>query len=197
MNCDCFYSTVIVVLGKPNSNGMRQKNTRTQCKQSIADIKAPLQFWVQAESPPTDGMSHSGILVWIGKRNAPVACISRKQKLIAASSTEAELVALKEAAESCLFVSGILNELGRDPEPAVIQQDNQAAIWMAQKGDGFSKKHMMVRLNWLKDHIKAENIYPYYTPTDKVIADCLTKPQSRKRFEEFVTWIYHRSPVSQ
>jgi len=51
---------------------------------------------------------------------------------------------------------------------------------------------MLIRLGWLREHIDAKNFKIYHVNTNNVVADCLTKPQTRERLECFVERLYNR-----
>ena len=63
---------------------------------------------------------YGGLLTW--------AC--RKQKTVAGSSSEAEYVALSEAAKECVWLLQITSEMKIDiPKPVNIHENNQGCIW--------------------------------------------------------------------
>jgi hypothetical protein len=70
----------------------------------------------------------------------------------------------------------------------VLYQDNQSAIKIEQNGkisSGQKTKHMDARYFFIKDRINSEGIKIEYCPTEKMIADFLTKPLQGSKFRQF------------
>jgi hypothetical protein len=134
-----------------------------------------------------DGKSHTGILLTMGERGGPIFCKSSKQKLVAQSSTEAELIALHQSLQYVSWANNLLNELGFKPTMrAVIHQDNKSTMVMAKKGSGnFGKtKHINMRYFSISEKIQTREVELSYLPTNLMIADILTKPIVGKMFKE-------------
>jgi len=101
-----------------------------------------------------DGHGHSGFVCTIG--GATIFARSIKQKLVAKSSSEAELLALNLATDETLYLRNLLDELGFPQQsPTIILQDNQSAIIMANNGELGTKrtKHFTVRHYFVTEHI--------------------------------------------
>jgi hypothetical protein len=111
---------------------------------------------------------------------------SIKQRLVVKSSTEAELVALDEAATFAAWMKEFLSELPLPSEikPIIIYQDNKSTITMANAGKGNFKrsKHIANRYFWIRQFIVSGEIKIVYVPTDEMLADFLTKPITGQRF---------------
>ena len=74
-----------------------------------------------------DGRGHSCIIITLG--SAPIATRSVKQKLVALHSTDAEVIAVTEAATYVLWLRVLLAELQFTLEsPIPVHQDNTSAI---------------------------------------------------------------------
>jgi hypothetical protein len=131
-----------------------------------------------------DGKGHSGILTSIG--SGPVFAKSSKQKLVARSSTEAELIALSDATCQVLWMRNFLADQGLTVGPAIIKQDNMSTIAMAKKGKSTSKrtKHIAIRYFFVKDRIESNEIKVEYLNTDDMVADILTKPLQGAKFSK-------------
>jgi hypothetical protein len=125
-----------------------------------------------------DGRSHSGNLVHLARGSAPVAAASKKQSIVALSSTEAELESLKSEATLTSWVLALMEELGYEQaEPVVIHEDNQAAISLCSSSGNWGRtRHFVVRYNYVKSKIEDHTMELVYTPTDEQLADILTKP---------------------
>jgi hypothetical protein len=84
---------------------------------------------------------NGGIVTWM----------SRKQTSITLSSTEAEYIALSEAARKIVWLWHLLGELGYiQISPMVLLGDNDGSIALA-KNPGFHKqmKHIELRWHWV------------------------------------------------
>jgi hypothetical protein len=57
-----------------------------------------------------------------------VSWSSKKQPIIALSSTEAEFVAVTSAAQEALWFKAVLKELGHFQETVILHEDNEACI---------------------------------------------------------------------
>ena len=66
--------------------------------------------------------------------HGPVHVLSRKQKLASKSSTEAELTGVSDALSQGIWTRDFLVEQGYTVGPALLQQDNQSTIVLANRG---------------------------------------------------------------
>ena len=98
--------------------------------------------------------------------------------MVTKSSTESELVTLDEALTYGQYIQDQLEYLQINRSDKVIcYQDNQSTISMIQTGGSFNRtKHILVRLNYIKDIISTGRYSIYYLPTSHMLADFLTKP---------------------
>jgi ribonuclease HI len=173
--------------------------------------------WIDASFAVHEDMrSHTGALVGIGK--GPFWAKSSVQKLNTTSSTEAELVAVSEAAGQLMWTrefileqqyqvegdSDIIAELDSDiaglnavnntKSRAVVFQDNQSTIALLNRGEAASSRtrHIAIRYFYLKDKIGRDEIAVEYLPTERMIADILTKPLQGELFailrNELLNW---------
>jgi len=132
-----------------------------------------------------DNKGHTGIIISIGGANILVKSV--KQKLVARSSTEAELIALDDGLVEVLWCRQFMDELGfGSDKPSVIYQDNKSTIILALKGNGNTgqTKHIKNRFFFVKQEIDSGEIDIVHLPTDHMVADILTKPLAGKLFQE-------------
>ena len=95
------------------------------------------------------------------------------------SSAEAELIAQAEGLKYLLWIKHVLEALNYNhEEPMVIfHQDNMAAIQMSNTGSGKFKhtKHIEHRFFLIHNHLESDHITMRFCPTERMIADLLTK----------------------
>ena len=129
-----------------------------------------------------DGKGHTGVVVLVGK--GAVYCRSSKQKMVARSSTEAELIGLTDGLVQVLWARNFLQSQGYTQQAAIIEQDNKSAIILSEKGRSLSARtrHMSVRYFFAKDYIERGEIRVTYTPTEDMVSDLLTKPLMGQAF---------------
>jgi hypothetical protein len=108
---------------------------------------------------------------------------SRLQPTVAASTTEAEYMAAAYAIKEGLWLRTLLSELGLDTSTITIQADNQSAIKLL-KNPVFSmrSKHIDVIFHFARERVTRRDITFKYIPTDKMVADALTKPLPTSKF---------------
>jgi len=129
-----------------------------------------------------DGKGHSGLVIAMGLD--PIFNQSSKQKCIALSSTEAEIVALVESVKHLHWLEGIFEDLELPIQaPITVYQDNKSAITMLEGSIGFKRnKHMTVKTHYVKALIHDGKMILKYTPTDQMLADIHTKVLSAYDF---------------
>jgi hypothetical protein len=129
-----------------------------------------------------DGKSHSALVTQVAK--GPVDTGSRKQKIVTKHSTESELVAVSDMSSRVIAVSEFLKYQGHNVNPVVIEQDNQSTIRMIELGKPVSSfnKHINIRYFFIKDRVERGELSIEYVPTERIVADYLTKPLQGSRF---------------
>ena len=102
---------------------------------------------------------------------------AKKQNLVALSSTEAEYVALSNAATEVVYVRKLLTELGFPLNgPMTMYNDNQSAQCLVKNPTYHSRsKHIAIKYHHIRDMHSNEAIEVKYIPTDEMMADILTK----------------------
>lgn len=134
-----------------------------------------------------DRKSISGTLLQIAGGSVLWKCA--KQKSVALSSTESEYLALSETCKSVLWMRSLLKDFDEKTLGATkIFEDNQGAITWSREGVR-SAKHVSIRMNFVKQQCDAGTILLEYCSTERMIAEILTKPLGRIKFE------YHRDAL--
>jgi hypothetical protein len=113
--------------------------------------------------------------------------MSRKQPVVATSSTEAERIAAHEGALEIAWSRKFLKEIGLDQfKPTVMFIDNMGCIQQATKeGENTRSKHMDIRYHYLKENVQNLSIQPLYIHTHNQLADVMTKPLPTEKFQVF------------
>jgi len=126
--------------------------------------------------------STSGILFLMS--DGAVSWASKAQPVVALSSSEAEYIALSMATQEAAWMQKLLDDLQGCVRPVKIMEDNQGAIAIARNSIAHARtKHIDIRFHYVREVIEEGIIEIEYCPTEVMIADLLTKPLSKERFE--------------
>ena len=143
-----------------------------------------------------DGRSHTGMTMKMGQ--GAIASLSRKQKLVTRSSTEAELVAVDDCMTQVLWTKYFLEEQGYPTEATVILQDNSSAIKLennGQKSMGQRSRHINNRYFFITDQIAKGNVRVEYCPTEDMESDFHTKPCQGSKYVKHRTTVMNLPPT--
>jgi hypothetical protein len=124
---------------------------------------------------PDDSKSTSGYIFMLA--GAAVSWKSKKQSLVALSSTEAEYVAATEAAKEAIWLRGLLEELGYAQEkPTPLFCDNTSAIALVENPVLHDRtKHIKRKMHFVRDAAIQGEIELKFCGTEDQLADVLTK----------------------
>lgn len=127
------------------------------------------------------GRSMTGYTFTFG--GAAVSWRSKLQTTVAASSTEAEYIAVFEAGQEAVFLRQLLSDLGFPQEEAtIIYEDNQGCIsWSQGNTQHQRSKHMNIKYHFVRELVAEGKIKLIYIPTEHQLADMLTKPMAGPR----------------
>ncbi|CAA0830164.1 cysteine-rich RLK (RECEPTOR-like protein kinase) 8 [Striga hermonthica] len=114
-----------------------------------------------------------------------VSWISKLQKIVTLSTTEAEYVAVTEAAKELVWLQNFLNELGRPQEDVALCNDSQSAIHLAKNPAFHSRtKHIKVKYHFIRQLLEKKMLQLKKIRGDINPADMLTKARDdHKRVE--------------
>ena len=132
-----------------------------------------VKWWVDASyavHPNTKG--HTGGCMTLGK--GTVIGFSAKQKLVARSSTECELIGIHDVMPTLLWTRNFMEAQGLPIKDVILHQDNQSSILLAKNGRMSSSKrtkHIDVRYFFVTDRIKKKDLRVEFCPTEQMIAD--------------------------
>lgn len=115
---------------------------------------------------------------------------SKKQPIVALSSTESEYVSACEAckaAKEALWLRKIFYDMKIIlNEPIILFEDNQGCIFMSETAETKRTKHMDTRYKFLKQIVKERKIKLEYVDTRNQEADLLTKSLSSQRLKDLI-----------
>ena len=130
-----------------------------------------------------DYSSISGFAFTFGK--SLISWSSRKQPVIALSSTEAEYVSVTSGAQEALWFSNLLNELGLNQHTVTIHEDNEACINLTKNPQEYKRtRHIQVKYHFIRSLVKAGKIALKYCNTKVQLADIFTKGVNAPRLKE-------------
>lgn len=111
---------------------------------------------------------------------------TKKQLSVAASSTEAEYMALYEAVREALWLKSLAKGIYIDiSTPIVIYEDNNGCISIANNPTNHKRtKHIDIKYHFSREQIEKNVIKLNYIPTGQQLADALTKPLPAVTFHE-------------
>jgi len=135
-----------------------------------------------------DRKSHTGGVVTVGsKRRVPILWKSGKQKVVAASSTEAELIGLSDYLDLVLLVRSYLDFLMmKISTPIQVMQDNTSTITVSYLGRPSlhsRRRFVDIRYFWFKQFLDNNTIKLVYCPTGRMLADLLASVRSGDAFK--------------
>ena len=129
--------------------------------------------------------STSGLVCRLG--NCTISWRSKKQPIVALSSTEAEYVALCAASQEVVWIRRLLHGVAhKQGDATVVYEDNQGAMCLARNPKDHSRtKHIDVKYHYIREAVEKEVIRVSYLPTAEMVADALTKGLAKPKFEKF------------
>ena len=131
-----------------------------------------------------DRKSTSGVLFSLG--GSPITWQSQKQKTVALSSCEAEYIAATSAACQAMWLRRLLEDMiGKQSDTTTIYIDNKSAIQLCKNPVFHDRsKHIEVRYHFIRECVESKKICVEHIRTEEQLADILTKPLGRTRFQE-------------
>ncbi|CAK9800955.1 Retrovirus-related Pol polyprotein from transposon TNT 1-94 [Anthophora plagiata] len=137
-----------------------------------------------------DRVSYTGYIFKLA--GAAISWESRKQKTIALSSTEAEYMALTEAAKEATYWKNFFAELGLrkgSEGPITVYCDNQGAQKLMRNPVFHARtKHIDIKHHYVREAHQNGIIDVEYLPTNEMPADILTKSLSGPSHKK-LTWL--------
>jgi len=147
--------------------------------------KEAFRFYVDADwgGDPSTRRSTTGYLVkYMG---GPIIAVSRRQRNVTLSSTEAEYCAFTDAAKDIIWTKRLAEFFNEEfPKPAILMNDNITAQNLAQGEATLNRmkhidalsKHMGIRYHWIRELIDAKLIELKHVSSAENEGDLFTKP---------------------
>lgn len=137
-----------------------------------------------------DCKGHTGFVIYGSEdSNAAILVKSFKQKSVADSSTEAELIALHDGMKYLNWVSKLYAEFGYKSESKVqVLQDNQACIQLSSQDPiNFRGRSKFIDRKYFSvyEHIQNGQVELVFTGTDDMVSDFLTKALNGSKYRKF------------
>ena len=151
----------------------------------------PIQIYGYSDSDwasdCSDFMSISGYAFKCNPNSALISWRSGKQTLVAASSCEAEYIALHAATCEALFLRQIYAEFTMaTPQTIMILADNQGAIALAKHATFHKKsKHIHIKFHATRRYVENRYVILSYIPSKDNLADMATKPIKGPNIKSF------------
>ena len=146
-----------------------------------------IRWWVDASYAVHPNMrGHTGGVMSLG--DGAAMSISAKQKLVARSSTESELIGVHDAMPNMLWCRELLLAQGYAIKETKLLQDNMSAMLLEKHGKASSSKrtkHINIRYFFIKDRVDKKEIQIEHCPTAEMLADFHIKPLQGSLFDKF------------
>jgi len=118
--------------------------------------------------------------------NAPISWRSKKQTVVALSSTESEYVALAECIKEAIWLKKLFIELDimKVNEPVLIFEDNQSCIKISKNDSNHGRmKHVNIKYHFIREQVESGEVKIQYCKTENMKADMFTKSLAKSQFE--------------
>ena len=161
-----------------------------------ADEANLLQWWVDATyATHPDMKGNTGATFTMG--HGSIYSNSLKQKLVARSSTEAELVGVHDILPQILWTRNFLMSQGYPVQKNIVYQDNMSAMLLENNGRKSSTKrtnHIELRYFFIHDQVQQDKVLIQHCPTLNMHADFFTKPLQGMLFYRLRDLIMNLAP---
>ncbi|MBW0560795.1 hypothetical protein O181_100510 [Austropuccinia psidii MF-1] len=139
--------------------------------------KEMLTGWADADyaNVKEDRKSITGYVVFaLGN---PVCWLSKKQLVVAQSTTEAEYIAMNICMKQLRWITFVFSDLGYGSIQPILYNDNSGAVTISKQASlNANTKHIEVRYQYVQDCAMKKLVTVVQVSTNDMIADILTNP---------------------
>ena len=117
--------------------------------------------------------------------------MSKKQNIVALSSTKSKYITLIHAAKEAIWLQTFVNEVtGISVKPLTILGDNQGSLVLAKDNKYHSRtKHIDLRYHSICEAVDDAKIQVKYIPTEDNVTDIFMKSLAKPKFTHFVAML--------
>lgn len=158
------------------------KTTLDVCLRYSGNMHKTLEVYADSDYAGGAGSkSTSGYVAMIA--GGAVAWHSRKQEVVAQSTSEAELIAASTAAKEVVWLLKHIDDFKVEiPRPVVLYEDNQPAIALSQTRSARDKlKHLATKYQYIRELVNNNTMVLKYIPSENMLADIFTKPLPKNK----------------
>jgi hypothetical protein len=136
-----------------------------------------------------DRRSTTGVVALLN--GTAISWYSRKQPVTASSTTDAEIVATHTATQETRWLRKLMREINGEVATTKLYEDNTATIQILNDECKATSntKHMQVRFFVAREAIRDGEIELVYVPTQRQLADALTKAPTKGMLRTYLTGI--------
>lgn len=139
-----------------------------------------------------DRKSFSGFVIFLA--GGPITWESKKQKIVALSSMEAEYIAMCQGTKEVVYIRSLLAEIGLHEfiqSATTIRCDNQSAQFMVENPVAHKRsKHIDIRYHYIREKFENKDIVLEYVSSDTNIADMFTKCLTKEKHVKFSKMLF-------
>ena len=120
----------------------------------------------------------------------PISWRSMLQSISALSTTEAEYMALTEAAKEAIWLRGLASDLGLYQSFVTVKCDSQSAIYLAKNQVFHARtKHIEVCYHRIRDWLNFGEVEVKKIDTDENASDFMIKPVTTEKFKQCLSFL--------
>ncbi|KAL2231966.1 UNVERIFIED_CONTAM: Retrovirus-related Pol polyprotein from transposon TNT 1-94 [Sesamum indicum] len=113
-----------------------------------------------------------------------VSWVSKLQKVVTLSTTEAEYAAVTEAAKELIWLQHFLGELGKPQADVILYSDSQSAIHLAKNPAFHSRtKHIEIKYHFIRQLLEKKALQLEKIQGEKNLSDMLTKAVAMEKLK--------------
>jgi hypothetical protein len=121
---------------------------------------------------------------------APISWSSKRQQVVAQSSTESEYILLARGVQQALWLRSWLEEVGMGlgDHPMDLLCDNLGAVNLSETTKGHNlSKHIDIKHHFLRDEVASGKVAIHHIPTEQNLADIMTKSLPKDKHRRIVS----------